>query len=514
MSVARRHRRFWWLAFGLYFALAGLWSLSTPLYGGPDEPAHVVKAAAVVRAQLVGDQVAGGKGFERTVRVPAEFAAAQPAVDCWRFELAIPANCAEPSPINPTGDADVLTTASRHPPFYYAPVGVPALLGGSSLVVHLMRLVSAAMAAFFIANAFDSTRRQANPTLRLVGLGLTLTPSIVAWSALVNPSAVEITASVCLISTLLVIGKDPAGVSAAMVRRGAVAAIAMALSRHLAPLWLAVIAVVFLALFGIQAVKTLLGRTDARRGAAAAVAAAAVQLLWVVIVQPFAGIDDGTFAPVSIADAFRGALGMGERNITHLVGVFGWNNPRAPYGVEVIWLMAVGLLLFLAVAVGGRRAITALTLAGLALIGLPVLIETYQASEDGGFLWQARYTAPIAVLLPLIAAHVCAEQAIGPALANSRLVRVVAASMWFGHVGSYWAAVRRFSVGTDGSWIWMVEPNWRPPLLPAAVLFALFTLTAVAFAALFSGSIETALRFGRWSASPTAISPSQPSSRL
>lgn len=492
--------------------MAGLWSLSTPLYGGPDEPAHVVKAAAVVRGQVVGDQVPGGKGFERTVSVPAELSNAQPSVDCWRFELTVPANCAPDGGIT-DGRADVLTTASRHPPFYYAPVGLPSLLGGSSFVVHLMRLVSAAIAAFFIAGAFDSTRRLANPTVRLIGLGLTLTPSIVAWSALVNPSAVEITASICLVSTLLAIGRDPTSASASLVRRATVAGVAMALSRHLAPLWLVVIAVVLVALFGTGAIRQLIGRNDARRGIVAIVAAAAAQLLWVVIVRPFAGIDDGTFLPVSVADAFRGALGMGERNITHLVGVFGWNNPRTPYGVEVIWLMAIGLLLFLAVAVGGRRAVGALLLATTALVALPVIIETYQASQDGGFLWQARYTAPIAVVLPLVAAHICADQAIGAALASSRLVRVVAACIWFGHVGSYWAAVRRFSVGTDGSWIWMLEPNWQPPV-PAIVLFGLTATTAIAYSALFSGSIETALRFGRWSAPPTDISPSPQSSLL
>ena len=53
--------------------------------------------------------------------------------------------------------------------------------------------------------------------------------------------------------------------------------------------------------------------------------------------------------------------------------------------------------------------------------------------------------------------------------------------VWLGHVLSYWAAIRRFSVGTGGSWIFMFEPVWTAPLLPMWAWFGLFMATSAAF---------------------------------
>lgn len=514
MSAAQTNRRWWWTAFVAFFVLGGLWSFGTPLYGGPDEPAHVVKAAGVVRAQLVGDQVEGGKGFQRTMDVPAGFAIAQQSIECWRFDLIQPATCGE-AVVGPSGaQAAVLTTASRHPPFYYLPVGLPTWLGAAPWVVHLMRLISVAIAAYFVAGAFDSSGRLANPLIRRLGLAATLTPSIVGWSSVVNPSGVEISAAVCLIATLLVIGSDAERADPGLLWRAGVAAAVMALSRHLAPVWLVVIVGVFAVLFGSSVISAVARRRASRGPLLLAVAAGIVQVLWVLIARPLSGIDDGTYPAVSVADAFRGALGMGERNITHLVGIFGWNNPRAPYAVEVSWLLVLGAFIVFGFAIGRRRELFALGLAIATVVALPVLFETYQASQDGGFLWQARYTAPIAVLVPLLAAHVVAAHPVGFALRESRLAGVVAAILWFGHVGSYWAAVRRFSVGTDGSWIWMIEPGWRPPLAPAVLHFLAFVVAAAIFVWVLSGGLHAALRFGKWSANPTRLSPSRPSSPL
>ena len=40
-------RATWWISFAVFGALACLWALTTPLGAGPDEPAHIIKAAAV-----------------------------------------------------------------------------------------------------------------------------------------------------------------------------------------------------------------------------------------------------------------------------------------------------------------------------------------------------------------------------------------------------------------------------------------------------------------------------------
>ena len=47
------------------------WTVATPLMGAPDEPAHVIKAAAVVRGEMAGLEKPGVGTF-RYVTIPAE----------------------------------------------------------------------------------------------------------------------------------------------------------------------------------------------------------------------------------------------------------------------------------------------------------------------------------------------------------------------------------------------------------------------------------------------------------
>ena len=68
-----------WIALSL---MSIAWAFASPLGSGPDEPAHLIKAASVVRGELVGPQ--GDTG--NIVDVPAAVAwtATQ---DCYRFDL-------------------------------------------------------------------------------------------------------------------------------------------------------------------------------------------------------------------------------------------------------------------------------------------------------------------------------------------------------------------------------------------------------------------------------------------
>ena len=50
--------------------LSSAWTFATPLMGVPDEPAHVIKAAAVVRGELTGREMPDGGAFQ-LVTVPA-----------------------------------------------------------------------------------------------------------------------------------------------------------------------------------------------------------------------------------------------------------------------------------------------------------------------------------------------------------------------------------------------------------------------------------------------------------
>jgi hypothetical protein len=51
-------RRVWWVSFALVALAGSLWSLASPLYSGPDEPAHATRAVSLVRGQWLGEQTA------------------------------------------------------------------------------------------------------------------------------------------------------------------------------------------------------------------------------------------------------------------------------------------------------------------------------------------------------------------------------------------------------------------------------------------------------------------------
>lgn len=51
-SVVGSERVGWWVTFAVALFVGTMWALSVPPSGGPDEPAHMVKAAAVAGGDL------------------------------------------------------------------------------------------------------------------------------------------------------------------------------------------------------------------------------------------------------------------------------------------------------------------------------------------------------------------------------------------------------------------------------------------------------------------------------
>src|SRR3954465_464050 len=82
-----------WLAATCAFAIIGCtWAMATARYGGPDEPAHIIRAAAVSHGDLLGDAVRRLEPGYRQVSVPAPLATGDPG--CFRHDEAATAACA------------------------------------------------------------------------------------------------------------------------------------------------------------------------------------------------------------------------------------------------------------------------------------------------------------------------------------------------------------------------------------------------------------------------------------
>lgn len=145
----------WLLAALLLLVVTAAWSLATPLMGSPDEPSHVVKAAAVARGQWSGEVGAvptdsTRPGAATTVLVPDDYPAAILLPNCFAFQPDVPAACQQDIRAPSGALVPVETFAGQYPPLYYALVGWPSLLLGAEAATYAMRLVSAALTAGFV----------------------------------------------------------------------------------------------------------------------------------------------------------------------------------------------------------------------------------------------------------------------------------------------------------------------------------------------------------------------------
>ncbi|HEX2576338.1 MAG TPA: DUF2142 domain-containing protein, partial [Aquihabitans sp.] len=141
-----------WRRWGGWFAplavIGALWAFALPAYSGPDEQAHVTKAAAVARGQWQGRHIETVIGTLTEVEVPDVFGdrPADLSKACFAGEPTVPADCATP-PTGSTDDVVAGTYVGRYPPAYYGVVGLPTLVAPGTHTLVLMRLVSVVLGA-------------------------------------------------------------------------------------------------------------------------------------------------------------------------------------------------------------------------------------------------------------------------------------------------------------------------------------------------------------------------------
>jgi Predicted membrane protein (DUF2142) len=171
----------------------------------------------------------------------------------------------------------------------------------------------------------------------------------------------------------------------------------------------------------------------------------------------------------------RVAFGKSTINYEQMIGVFGWLDTPAPFLTILLWTMMLGGLTGLALVAGVRRQCVALIgLIGAATL-VPVVIESAKA-EDVGFIWQGRYTMPLAVGVPILAGlMVSTGERRYLVLDRTRLTLIATVALFVAHFLAYVQHLRRNMVGYDGPIQFWRDPNWSP-LLPAWLLTAGYAL--------------------------------------
>ena len=369
------------------FCLSGLWSLATAPLAGPDESAHIVKAAAVVRGDLYGTDLPAHRHRSaalQAVTVP-RFFAQKPLIPCFAVFSTKAPSCFHPR-AGSSAPTSAATYVGRYPPTYYLLVGLPSLVATSWHAVMAMRLVSALVGSAFLALAVAVARRFSNNRLLLVAILLAVVPTVVSLNGVVNPNGLEASAALCYwCSGAVLLARRRHEVPRPLLAVVATSGAALALTRPLSPAWLAVITFLLLLSANRSTLADLARVTGMRVVAATLAATAAGAALWdglghALLVLP-------SISTVPKGEGTSGLLAQAVRSMPtywhQVVGQFNWclgllNNERSiiPLGAALLLGVALGWLLTIAVA---RTSVKRIAL----LVGLPILASWFGGSPRG-----------------------------------------------------------------------------------------------------------------------------------
>lgn len=485
--------RIWLVSFGVLFVAAAAWSFASPLGSGPDEPAHLVRAASLVRGQLVGADLPHPTPAQKStviVKVPEVFASLETDVGCFQYKSAVPAGCQRP--LNgSTHTVSVETYVGRYPPFYYALVGLPTLALVSVKGIYAARLVSGALSAAMLALAITSLRRCRGAPLLAAGLALAITPMALYLAAVISPSGLEIASAISAWAAAMALASQrPIDLSASAVAALGISICVLVLTRALAPLWVLFILAAMVGVGTATPIRELLRKRYVQGWVAACVVAGLVSLVWDIAANPFL-TEPGSPLPAGTTDGgiFELALERLDLLVTSSIGQFGWLDAPSPYLVIVMWLGALGAVVLVAACVARRRSMAVVLGTIVAWVVFPTVLIVSQARQDG-ILGQGRDFMGLAVGIPIVAAFVAGERFVDRRT-TLRLATVVVGLLAACQVVDFYAALRRYTVGTKGPLdaFSTVPHGWDAPI-PALVLFIVFITAMAAFALILARVAE------------------------
>lgn len=463
-------RRRWWASFILLAAAGLAWVLATPIFAAPDEPFHVIRAASAGRGELLGTETPKGQtpiefgNAAVDVSAPGVYANAS-EVACFAFRPNRTADCYELA--EQERAVTMITYVGHHPPAYYATIGfLTRWLAAGDAQVYLMRSLGMLAIAALVASGIVSLGRLLSPMWAGVGLAVSLSPMALFLASTVSPSGIEVGAAIAVFINGAVVAIDRTAIGTRVVDRLGVAAVVLVLTRALSPLWLAVIGLALLLLATREQLTAIARDRRFRIWTGVFAIGVAVQAWWFLYADPF-GHFVGTPVHAGALELVRTSFGKSVRTLAEMVGVFGWLDTRSPAFTFVVWGLALGALAGLALAFASARFVRALVVVTVGALGLPVLIESLGAGQ-AGFIWQGRYSMPVAVGVPLLAGV-----AIGSAeplrAAGRRLPWVLVGGLVLAQIAAFTQALRRYSVGAKGELWFFADARWDPPI-PALLL--------------------------------------------
>lgn len=488
-----------WLVFLISWVsivgMAVLWAVTSPIGAAMDEPSHYIKAASVVRGELVGEP--GPRAQDRIVTVP-ETIANTFNVHCLAFRADVTGDCIEPFG-SASKDVQVTTAAGLYNPTYYVLVGWPSLLDAGSSSLYFMRFASAILCAFFFAISITFLSRLSQPTLPVLAGVAVMTPTTIFLSSAVNPNAFEIATTAAFFSALLYAvtsirdKRSDLWTAAALAVSGAL----LANSRGLSPAWLGLAVLIAAVLVGGKSFFLRMFRPPFVFAVGLVAIALALAAVWTVKTNSLPAVGEYPGAGSTFGEGFVTMLSSTFDYLRQAVGVFGWLDSLAPTWVLVLYyVLLVVVTIATLIFVRRSRATAALWFALAAFLFVPPLVQASTVTVSG-YVWQGRYTLPLIGMLVLTAAVAGASRFSEMSRPQARrLVVVVLALTATAQLASLVTNLKRYVVGASAEWdAFFVTPHWSPPFLSAQMWFVACIVAVLGY--LFATIVITSPRTGK-----------------
>lgn len=509
-----------WKLFGKLFLLISfgvvLWSLATPLMAFPDEPAHTIKAAAVVRGQItIEEGTSFGHGVH--VRVPAYIANLH-AQDCFKFRPDTAADCAPPIPSDANDEAIGVTSAGSYNPMYYWVIGLPTLFLTGEPALYAMRILSALLSAAFYAAGFTALVQLKRPRIPVIMASLGMTPMVLYLASGINPNSLEVAATMAALCGFVVTLDNAHRIRHAIpaVVTVVVSIAVLANTRQVSLMWLLCAFVVGLFLFPWAQIRAAFSHRIVIASIGLAVPGVLLGIYWIFLML-HAPANSGV-APEGIANPqtgvsfFRAFLTMIEKTfdfVPQYVGVMGWLDTQLPMFAVMFWSMVFVIAILLPLMIRPFRATLP---AWVAMAMLAVVPAILQASiwQSMGFVWQGRYNLPLVLVFFIAIGMIARNLRLPDTVTIRRATRILLWTALFCHVLSFLYVVRRYAIGTfgGGNWIAMFnDVKWQPPLgwVPLTFLYLIFMVVAVRGIYKFLFPASTLLPFAFLGKNPTRM---------
>lgn len=445
----------------LFFAGSTLWALASPLGSVPDEPSHMVRAAAAAFGNLDSMPSVVEAGVD-DVSVPA-YVDSVFARTCFAFEPQTPADCPTAGLDMSNGMVPSVTSAGLNSPVFYLLVGWPVLVADGDQALYGMRLASAALCAIAWGWSLALLSRAVSSPMLAPAAFLAATPMLQYLAGSVNPNGAEAVGAVACFAGLMGVirlGRHGLVQSVALVVFGS---ILVSSARTVALLWIPVAIAAAVGLSEMSSVRACLRRSSTWWTAAIAAIPVLGAVGWFVLQSGQHGASSAS-VPMSAFDAMREVLIHTPAYAKGYIGIFGWldtSPPSAMYAVYMVVVAALGV----AALVWSTRA-RRFTVAGLALtiVVLPVVLQGALAPSIG-FVWQGRYILAVVVIAAL-AAGLAFETTSPKAPWRGTMPAVIVGggALVLVQCGMFLWALRRYVTGEGVPLSQLVtNPEWQPP---------------------------------------------------